>query len=272
MTTTVCFQVRREPRPRRAVLRGCGQPLSAGPAAGSPAGPGAAGARKVRSSRSRSSGRAGCPRGDPGLHEVRLTPAGQPSRRQPGRPSSPVTRVRSFRRFRARPSRRRPPPGRPGTASVLLVSESTPPAVPVASGSALPPGAERRRGRNAGALDEVWKDPLAEGASRRRRPRRHGRSRPDREPAAPPSNHMASGPPPDARPAAPAPPQVSRTYDCSENVIFNITPEDIHITVDGHSIGTADRWDGATEGGSTPSGSPAPTSSSSRTRSTRRCG
>jgi hypothetical protein len=59
---------------------------------------------------------------------------------------------------------------------------------------------------------------------------------------------MASGPPPDARPAAPAPPQVSRTYDCSENVIFNITPEDIHITVDGHSIGTADRWDGATEG------------------------
>ena len=51
-------------------------------------------------------------------------------------------------------------------------------------------------------------------------------------------------PPPPAPLQAVRPPPVARRYDCRESAIFNLTPEDIEITIDGQPIGTADRWDG----------------------------
>ncbi len=125
-------------------------------------------------------------------------------------------------------------PAIPATTSAFASPETLPPAVPgsLSSSSAAPAAAVA--GTRAPSTKN-WKDPLAPGGG-----------------SAPPPKQAATGlgaPPsaPIARPASPAPPPVSRTYDCRENAIFNITPEDIHITVDGQSIGTSDRWDGTDE-------------------------
>lgn len=81
-----------------------------------------------------------------------------------------------------------------------------------------------------------WKDPLASGG---------GSAAPPKQVPAELGAAPAARPP--GHPAPPNAPPVSRTYDCRKNAIFNITPEDIHITVDGQPIGTADRWDGVGE-------------------------
>jgi hypothetical protein len=45
-----------------------------------------------------------------------------------------------------------------------------------------------------------------------------------------------------AAPEAPPPP-FSKTYECKESAVFNVSPEEAKVTVDGHMIGTADDWD-----------------------------
>ncbi len=138
----------------------------------------------------------------------------------------------------------------PATTSAFSVPDNLPPGAPPSPASpgaapAAPPVG------NWAPSAKSWKDPLASdaaGAPPQQVPVRVAAARP-----APPQGQAARPPaPPQGQaarpPAPPSAPQISQTYDCRENAIFNITPEDISISVDGHSIGTADRWDGATEG------------------------
>jgi zinc-ribbon domain len=135
------------------------------------------------------------------------------------------------------------PPGAPATpaTSALSFPDTLPPASPVSPSS---PGAppDTTAGSRAPST-KSWKDPLASGGGSTTPPKQAvtGLGSPSPRPPAGRPTSSAAG-----RPASPpVPPPVSRTYECRENAIFNITPEDIHITVDGQPIGTADHWDGA---------------------------
>lgn len=114
---------------------------------------------------------------------------------------------------------------------------------PVSSASPSSPGAppDATVAGSRAPSTKVWKDPLASGGGSATPPRQV----PPRQVPAGLGAAPAARPP--SQPVPPKAPPVSRTYDCRENAIFNITPEDIQITVDGQPIGTADRWDGAEE-------------------------
>ena len=79
--------------------------------------------------------------------------------------------------------------------------------------------------------------------------------------AATPVPGTVSTPPPDVTPGAlladlsqptpieltvepTAPPHVVATFKCSKGAEFNVSPEDAKVTIDGHTIGKADDWDG----------------------------
>ena len=129
----------------------------------------------------------------------------------PGAPTTPATSAFSF------------PDTLPPASSASPSSPGAPPDATVA-GSRAP-------------STKSWKDPLASGGGSAAQPSKQVSAGLGAAPAARPPG----------QPAPPKAPPVSRTYDCRENAIFNITPEDIHITVDGQPIGTADHWDGAGE-------------------------
>ena len=126
-------------------------------------------------------------------------------------------------------------PTTPGTTSALSFPDTLPPA---SSGPPSSPGAppDAAVAGIRAPSTKSWKDPLASGGGSAALPKQVPAEL-GAAPAARPPGH----------PAPPNAPPVSRTYDCRENAIFNITPEDIHITVDGQPIGTADHWDGAGE-------------------------
>ena len=165
-------------------------------------------------------------------------PVPAPSAASSAAPAAPLSGAPAPTPFAEAPATQ---PG-PASNSALSFPDTLPPSSPssgisgagTGSAPAAPPAANRVPSTKA------WKDPLAA------------------ESAAPPPQKApvrvaaaARPAPPQALPSRPAPPSapsISQTYDCRENATFNITPEDINISVDGQSIGTADRWDGANEG------------------------
>ncbi len=126
-------------------------------------------------------------------------------------------------------------PTTPGTTSALSFPDTLPPA---SSGPPSSPGAppDAAVAGSRAPSTKSWKDPLASGGGSAALPKQ-----------VPAGLGAAPAARPPGQPVPPKAPPVSRTYDCRENAIFNITPEDIHITVDGQPIGTADHWDGAGE-------------------------
>lgn len=123
----------------------------------------------------------------------------------------------------------------PAPTSALSFPDTLPPAVP---GSSSSPGAspDATVAGSRASSTKSWKDPLAPGG---------GSAAPSRK--APAGFGAAPPAPPPALPAPPNAPPVSRTYECRENASFNITPEEIFITVDGQGIGSVDKWDGSSE-------------------------
>ena len=256
MTTTVCPRCGASLESSARFCAGCGQPLQAGPAGG---GPGAAPPRKVpvvpiaifgggaivalvgaflymRSPASPAGGPSLVP--SPAAATVSTAPPASPA---PVDPASPAT---------VPPLDPAASPGAPGSSSVFQLPDQVPPATGSASPAGPGPAAAGPAGNRAPST-KVWRDPLAPspGGSApppaQAQPQAQSSSRRVSPPPPPPQSRVEASSP--ARPAPPVQPPVAHVFDCRENAVFNISPEDIVITVDGQSIGTADRWDGTND-------------------------